>query len=94
MSGGTVPEQNVPVAPGYQVPLAEKVRREAGIKTAAVGLISAAKHAEEILARDQADLIVIGRVALWDPYWPHHAAKDLGVKLELPIQYARAGIYA
>jgi 2,4-dienoyl-CoA reductase-like NADH-dependent reductase (Old Yellow Enzyme family) len=93
-SGGAVPEQNIPTAPGYQVPLAESVRRDAGIKTAAVGLISTASQAEEILTRGQADLIVLGRMALWDPYWPYHAAKELGVKMDLPIQYARSGIYA
>jgi NADPH2 dehydrogenase len=70
------------------------VRRDAGLKTAAVGLISTATQAEEILARGQADLVVIGRIALWDPYWPYHAAKELGVKPNLPIQYARSGIYA
>jgi 2,4-dienoyl-CoA reductase-like NADH-dependent reductase (Old Yellow Enzyme family) len=93
-SGGTVPEQNVPVAPGYQVLLAAQVRREAKMKTAAVGLISTALQADEILTAGQADLIVLGRIALWDPYWPYHAAKELGVKLDLPIQYARSGIYA
>lgn len=93
-SGGSVPEQNVPNIPGYQVPLAARVRREAQIKTAAVGLISTAVQAEQILAAGDADLIVIGRIALWDPYWPYHAAKELGVKLDLPIQYARSGIYA
>jgi 2,4-dienoyl-CoA reductase-like NADH-dependent reductase (Old Yellow Enzyme family) len=93
-SGGTVPDQNLTIEPGYQVPLAAQIRREAKIKAAAVGLISAAAQAEEILTRGQADLIVIGRIALWDPYWPFHAAKELGVKQELPIQYARSGIYA
>jgi 2,4-dienoyl-CoA reductase-like NADH-dependent reductase (Old Yellow Enzyme family) len=93
-SGGTVPEQNVPTSPGYQVPLAAQVRREAKIKTAAVGLTSAATQAEQILVRGETDLIVIGRMALWDPYWPYHAAKELGVKAALPIQYARADIYS
>ncbi|HEY2413597.1 MAG TPA: NADH:flavin oxidoreductase/NADH oxidase [Pirellulaceae bacterium] len=93
-SGGTVPEQQIPNEPGYQVPLAEIVRRDAGVKSAAVGLISTATQAEEVLNRGQADLVVLGRIALWDPYWPYHAAKELGVKLEMPIQYARSGIYA
>jgi 2,4-dienoyl-CoA reductase-like NADH-dependent reductase (Old Yellow Enzyme family) len=93
-SGGVVPEQNIPIEPGYQAPLAEMIRREAGVKTAAVGLIHSAFQAEEILARGQADLVVLGRMALWDPYWPIHAAKELGVKPALPIQYARSSIYA
>jgi 2,4-dienoyl-CoA reductase-like NADH-dependent reductase (Old Yellow Enzyme family) len=82
------------VEPGYQVPFAQSIRREAGIKTAAVGLISDARQAEAILADGSADLVVLGRMALWDPYWPHHAADELGLPPELPIQYARAGIYA
>ncbi len=93
-SGGAVPEQSIPVHPGYQVPLAEAVRREAGIATAAVGLISDPVQAEEIVANGRADLVVIGRIALWDPYWPHHAASELKARVRLPIQYERAGIYA
>lgn len=93
-SGGCVPEQRVPTHPGYQVPLAEAVRRGAGIRTGAVGLISEPVQAEEILANERADLVIVGRIALWDPYWPHHAASRLKAKVELPIQYARAGIYA
>jgi 2,4-dienoyl-CoA reductase-like NADH-dependent reductase (Old Yellow Enzyme family) len=92
-SGGSSPDQIVPVAPGYQVPLAEAVRRESGLPTAAVGLISSPQMAEEILANGRADLIILGRVLLWDPYWPHHAASELRAELRLPIQYERAGIY-
>ncbi|MFQ5944326.1 MAG: NADH:flavin oxidoreductase/NADH oxidase [Anaerolineales bacterium] len=93
-SGGAVPEQQIPGHPGYQVPLAHAVREEADIKTAAVGLISEPVQAEEILANERADLIVIGRMALWSPYWPHHAASELRAEVKLPIQYARSGIYA
>ncbi len=93
-SGGSQPEPNIPTSPGYQVPFAEAVRREAGIKTAAVGLISSAAQAEAILTQGQADLIVLGRMALWDPYWPYHAARELHIKLVLPIPYARADIFA
>lgn len=93
-SGGVQPEQGILAEPGYQVPFAEAIREEAGIKTAAVGLISTPAQAEAILANGQADLIVLGRMALWDPYWPLHAAKELQVRAELPIQYARAEIHA
>ncbi len=93
-SGGSVPQQRIRTYPGYQVPLSEAVRRGAGVCTAAVGLISDPLHAEEILANGRADLVVLGRIALWDPYWPHHAASKLRANVELPIQYARSGIYA
>jgi 2,4-dienoyl-CoA reductase-like NADH-dependent reductase (Old Yellow Enzyme family) len=92
-SGGAVLEQQIPVHPGYQVPLAQAVREGAEIKSAAVGLISEPVQAEEILANERADLIVIGRLALWSPYWPHHAASALHAEVNLPIQYARSGIY-
>jgi 2,4-dienoyl-CoA reductase-like NADH-dependent reductase (Old Yellow Enzyme family) len=93
-SGGAVPAQQIPIHPGYQVPLAHAVREGADIKTAAVGLISEPVQAEEILANERADLIVIGRMALWSPYWPHHAASELRAEVKLPIQYARSGIYS
>ncbi len=92
-SGGTSPKPNVSPAPGYQAPFAETIRRETGLRTGAVGLVSDAAFAEEIIAKHRADLVVIGRMALWDPYWPHHAAKALGAKVNLPIQYARADIF-
>ena len=93
-SGGAVLQQRIPIHPGYQVPLSRAVREGAQIKTGAVGLISEPVQAEQILANERADLIVIGRIALWSPYWPHHAAKVLRADVELPIQYARSGIYA
>ena len=93
-SGGAVLEQQIPIHPGYQVPLAQAVREGAEIKSAAVGLISEPVQAEEILANERADLIVIGRMALWSPYWPHHAASVLHAEAKLPIQYARSGIYS
>ena len=92
-SGGASPAQQVPVAPGYQVPFSETVRRDTGIRTAAVGMISEPEQAEEIVTNQRADIVVIGRLALWDPYWPHHAAKKLGAKVTLPVQYARADIF-
>lgn len=93
-SGGAVPEQQITIHPGYQIPLSHAVKEGAGIKTAAVGLISEPVQAEEILANERADVVVIGRMALWSPYWPHHAASTLRTQVKLPIQYARSGIYA
>ncbi len=92
-SGGNHPEQDIPLGPGYQVPFAERVRREADIRTAAVGLISEPEFAEKIIAEERADIVVIGRMALWDPYWPHHAAKALGADVKLPLQYKRSDIF-
>jgi 2,4-dienoyl-CoA reductase-like NADH-dependent reductase (Old Yellow Enzyme family) len=93
-SGGAVLEQQIPIHPGYQVPLSHAVREGAEIKTGAVGLISEPVQAEEILVNELADLIIIGRMALWSPYWPHHAASELRAEVKLPIQYVRSGIYA
>jgi len=92
-SGGIVPEERIQVHAGYQVPFAETVRREAEVKTVAVGLISESTLAEEIVGNGRADLVAIGRLALWDPYWPHHAAKVLKAEAALPIQYARSDIF-
>jgi 2,4-dienoyl-CoA reductase-like NADH-dependent reductase (Old Yellow Enzyme family) len=89
-SGGLVPHAHVPVAPGYQVPFAEAVRREAGIATGAVGLITEATHAEAIVAAGQADVVLLARALLRDPHWPLHAARALGVDVPWPSQYLRA----
>jgi 2,4-dienoyl-CoA reductase-like NADH-dependent reductase (Old Yellow Enzyme family) len=89
-SGGNVAHANIPLAPGYQVPFAERVRRHAGICTGAVGLITEPAQAEAILQAGQADVIVMARQLLRDPYWPLHAAKALGDKLDPPVQYLRA----
>lgn len=91
-SGGLDAGQRIASGPGYQVPFAERIRREAGIATAAVGLITAAEQAETILERGQADLIVMAREFLRDPYFPLHAAKTLGVPEAgaWPVQYERA----
>jgi 2,4-dienoyl-CoA reductase-like NADH-dependent reductase (Old Yellow Enzyme family) len=92
-SGGASPRQSIELYPGYQVTLAETVRRGAEIATGAVGLIGDATLAEQVIAAGRADVIVLGRMALWDPYWPHHAAKKLGAAVTLPIQYARADVF-
>ncbi len=89
-SGGSVATAQVPTAPGYQVPFAQAVRRDVGIATAAVGLITTAEQAEQIVANGQADVVLLGRELLRDPYWPLHAAQQLGHKVAPPLQYARA----
>jgi len=89
-SGGAVPDAKIPVGPGYQVPIAEQIRREANIATAAVGMITAPEQADEIVHEGRADLVLIGREFLRDPYWPLRAAKALGLSEALPPpkQYA------
>ncbi len=89
-SGGNSPAQKIPVAPLYQVPFAEKIKRETGMLTGAVGLITTASEAEQILTSKQADLIFLARQLLRDPYFPLHAAKELGVDVQWPVQYERA----
>jgi 2,4-dienoyl-CoA reductase-like NADH-dependent reductase (Old Yellow Enzyme family) len=89
-SAGLVPHARVAVGPGYQVPFAATVRREAGVATGAVGLITEAEQAEAIVADEQADVVVMARAFLRDPYWPLHAARALGVDIPWPNQYLRA----
>jgi 2,4-dienoyl-CoA reductase-like NADH-dependent reductase (Old Yellow Enzyme family) len=89
-SGGGHPKAKIPLAPGYQVPFAEKIRTEAGVATAAVGLITEAAMAEEIVASGKADLVLLGRELLRNPYWPLRAAAELGETHPVPPQYERA----
>lgn len=89
-SGGMVPWAKIPFGPGYQVPFSDRIRNETGILTGAVGMITGAMQAEEILAKDQADLILIGRESLRNPYFPLFAAKDLQVDTDWPLQYLRS----
>ena len=88
-SGGAV-KANIPIAPGYQVPFAARIRRDAGIATGAVGLITSARQADEIVRTGQADCVLIAREFLRDPYLAAHAAAELAVKFPWPIQYRRA----
>jgi 2,4-dienoyl-CoA reductase-like NADH-dependent reductase (Old Yellow Enzyme family) len=88
-SAANIPKAPIPVAPNYQVPFAARIRREAGIATGAVGLITDAHQAEAILANGDADLIFIGRKLLRDPYFPLQAAAALGVTITWPKQYER-----
>jgi 2,4-dienoyl-CoA reductase-like NADH-dependent reductase (Old Yellow Enzyme family) len=89
-SGGVVSHVKIPLQAGYQVPFAEKIKKEAAILTGAVGLITGAAQAEKILKNQQADLIFLAREFLRDPYFPLHAAKELGVDIKWPVQYERA----
>ncbi|PWU00725.1 MAG: NADPH dehydrogenase NamA [Bacteroidetes bacterium] len=89
-SGGLVGGVKIPLGPGYQVPFASRIRKEAGIMTGAVGLITEAKQCEEILEKGEADMIVMAREFLRDPYFPLHAARELGFDMKWPSQYERA----
>lgn len=89
-SGGLDPRQKVPLGPGYQVPFAEQVRREAGIPTMAVGLITEPEQAERIVAGGQADFVALGRGIMDDPRWAWHAAATLGAEAPYASQYVRA----
>ena len=86
-SGGLTPQQVVPLGPGYQTPFAERIRREAQIQTGAVGLITDAAQAEHILGTGQADVVLLAREFLREPYWPLQAAKELGDTSSWPAQY-------
>ena len=89
-SGGVTAETRNPTTPGYNVPIAEKVRREAGIATRTVGLITSPKQAEAMVAEGKADMVALARGLLDDPHWGWHAALELGAEVARPPQYARA----
>jgi len=89
-SGGMVPDARIPAGPGFQVPFSSAIRREARIATGAVGLITNARQAEQTLVCGDADAVFLGRAMLRDPYWPLHAAEELGVEVPWPDQYLRA----
>ncbi|MBW4715722.1 NADH:flavin oxidoreductase/NADH oxidase [Saccharothrix obliqua] len=89
-TGGNVLKADIPVGPGYQVRFAETVRAKAEVPVGAVGMITEARQAERVVADGSADLVLLGRELLRDPYWPLHAAKELGAQAAPPKQYARA----
>jgi 2,4-dienoyl-CoA reductase-like NADH-dependent reductase (Old Yellow Enzyme family) len=89
-SGGLVAGAKIPAAPGYHVPFAERIRREAGVPTGVVGLITEAKQADEIIRGERADAVLLARQLLRDPYWPLHAAAELAQGVPWPAQYLRA----
>jgi 2,4-dienoyl-CoA reductase-like NADH-dependent reductase (Old Yellow Enzyme family) len=89
-SGGIVANARIPIVPGYQVGFAARIRREAGIATAAVGLITEPEQANAIVAQGEADMVLLARAMLRDPYWPVQAAAALGERTSWPVQYLRA----
>ena len=89
-SGGVSPAQRIPVGPGYQVHLAQALKSEVGLPTIAVGLITTAQQAQEVVAEGKADMVALGRAALYDPRWAWHAAAELDAQVEGPSQYWRA----
>ena len=90
-SGGNIATAKIPLGPGYQVPFAERIRRDAQILTGAVGLITTAEQAGQIVASGQADAVLLAREMLRDPYFPLRAARELGQEITWPAQYLRAG---
>jgi 2,4-dienoyl-CoA reductase-like NADH-dependent reductase (Old Yellow Enzyme family) len=89
-SGGVVPFAKIPFKPGYQVLFAEKIKKETSILTGAVGLITTVEQAEDILEKGKADLILLGRESLREPYFALKAAAKTGDEIEWPLQYLRA----
>ncbi|GAC1543911.1 MAG: NADH:flavin oxidoreductase/NADH oxidase [Acidimicrobiales bacterium] len=89
-TGGNDPDVTIPIGPGYQVPFAEAVRHKAGVPTGAVGIITEPQQAEDILASGQADVVLMAREQLRNPYWPRQAAWELGDDTPWPVQYERA----
>jgi len=89
-SAALVPDQKIVAGPGFQVPFAERIRRDAGILTGAVGLIETKEQVSEILANEKADLVFMAREFLRDPYWPLRAARELKQPMSWPAQYLRA----
>ena len=89
-TGGNVPHAKIPVGPGYQVQFAEQIKRGTGVLTGAVGLITDPQQADGIIRKGQADLVLLARELLRDPYWPRRAAKELGAEIAAPVQYGRA----
>ena len=89
-SGGNVEKAEIPIGAGYQVPFAARIRRQAGIATAAVGMITSPAQADQIVRNGEADMALLARELLRDPYWPLHAAEALGQTVSWPAQYLRA----
>ena len=89
-TGGNVASAKIPLGPGYQLPFAEQIRREAGVATGAVGFITDPVQAEHVISTGQADLVLLAREMLRDPYWPLRAARELAHAESWPAQYLRA----
>lgn len=88
--GGISPRQKIPLGPGYQVPMASRIRRETGVTTIAIGLITDPRQAEAIIAAGDADMVALARAMLWNPHWPWYAAAELGGSVLAPRQYWRS----
>ena len=86
-SGGVSPQQKIPLSPGYQVPMAERIKAEVDMPVFAVGLITEPEQAEAVIAAGQADAVAIARAVLFEPHWPWRAAAELGAQVEVPPQY-------
>jgi 2,4-dienoyl-CoA reductase-like NADH-dependent reductase (Old Yellow Enzyme family) len=89
-SGGNVPRAKIPAGPGYQTVFSERIRREAEMRTGAVGMITSPAQADHIIRSGQADIVLLARELLRDPYWPLRAARELGQAVSWPVQYLRA----
>ena len=92
-SGGNVAQAEIPLGPGYQIPFSEEIRKKVDILTAGVGLITSPEQAENIIRTGQADLVVLAREMLRNPYWPLYAAEKLKTDIRWPDQYKRAKRY-
>jgi 2,4-dienoyl-CoA reductase-like NADH-dependent reductase (Old Yellow Enzyme family) len=90
-SGGNAAHAKIPAGPGYQTPFAARIKRETGVMTGAVGMIVAPEQADQIIRNGDADIVLLARELLRDPYWPMRAAKELGQTMSWPAQYLRAG---
>ena len=91
-SGGQTPDARIPAGPGFQVPFSAAIRSQVGLATGAVGFLTGAEQAEQMVATGQADAVLLGREFLRDPYWPLHAARVLRVDVAWPKQYQRAKV--
>jgi 2,4-dienoyl-CoA reductase-like NADH-dependent reductase (Old Yellow Enzyme family) len=89
-SGGIAPQARIPVGPGYQVRFAETIRQRANILSGAVGMITSPEQADQIIRTEQADLVLLARQLLRDPYWPLHAGRSLRQDVAWPPQYLRS----
>lgn len=89
-SGGVSPQQKIPLSPGYQVPLAERIKQAVDLPVIAVGLVTEPKQAEAIVEAGQSDLVALARAMLFEPHWPWRAAAELGAQVEAPPQYWRS----
>jgi 2,4-dienoyl-CoA reductase-like NADH-dependent reductase (Old Yellow Enzyme family) len=89
-SGGNAPKVRIPSGPGYQIPFSERIKKEAGVLTGGIGMITSPEQADQIIRTEQADIVLLAREILRNPYWPLHAANVLRTDVDWPVQYERA----